>query len=260
MTRCHKKKGFDLFRVVGIGCRAVGFAGRTGVHLATGILAGTAATLETATGALNDVCHGRTEKALDRVGRRVDQVVAGFGQALDGTVQLAEEAAKAPSPEAFLSDGKNARRAAFIASLGIGALAGASLLDGVGDANVDMDADAGGFDGAPEGTFAYASLPDGSVENGMFVGDESDLEALIDAGKDPTAEHVDAEDAVRDPGVRAEFLAQHGYDELPEGYEVHHIQPISEGGADSPENMILVSEAEHDEITAAHREYYGWKA
>ena len=39
-----------------------------------------------------------------------------------------------------------------------------------------------------------------------------------------------------------------------------NIQPISEGGADSVENMILVSEAEHDEITAAHREYYGWKA
>ena len=102
--------------------------------------------------------------------------------------------------------------------------------------------------------------PEGSVENGMFVGDESDLEALIDAGKDPTAEHVEAEDSVRDPGVKAAFLAQHGYDELPEGYEVHHIQPISEGGADSVDNMILVSEAEHDEITAAHREYYGWKA
>lgn len=157
-----------------------------------------------------------------------------------------------------MSNGKNARRAAFIASLGIGALAGASLLDGVGDA--DVDADAGGLEGMPEGSFAYASLPEGSVENGMFVGDESDLEALIDAGKAPTAEHVDAEDAVRDPAVRAEFLAQHGYDELPAGYEVHHIQPISEGGADSVDNMILVSEAEHAEITAAHREYYGWKA
>lgn len=157
-----------------------------------------------------------------------------------------------------MSNGKNARRAAFIASLGIGALAGASLLDSAGDA--DVDADVGCLEGMPEGTFTYASLPEGSVENGMFVGDESDLEALIDAGKDPTAEHVEAEDSVRDPGVRAAFLAQHGYDELPEGYEVHHIQPISEGGADSVDNMILVSEAEHDEITAAHREYYGWKA
>lgn len=157
-----------------------------------------------------------------------------------------------------MSNGKNAQRAAFIASLGIGALAGASLLDGAGD--VDADAEPGGAEGMPEGSFTYASLPEGSVENGMFVGNASDLEALIDAGKDPTSEHVDAEDAVRDPGVRAEFLAQHGYDELPDGYEVHHIQPISEGGADSVENMILVSEAEHDEITAAHREYYGWKA
>ena len=258
MARFQREKGINLSRAVRIGCQVVGFAGRTGVHLATGILAGTAATINTAAGALNDVCHGRTEKAFDRVGRRVDQVVAGFGQALDGTAQLVEDAAKAPSPEAFLSNGKNAQRAAFIASLGIGALAGASLLDGAGD--VDADAEPGGAEGMPEGSFTCASLPEGSVENGMFVGNASDLEALIDAGKDPTSEHVDAEDAMRDPGVRAEFLAQHGYDELPDGYEVHHIQPISEGGADSVENMILVSEAEHDEITAAHREYYGWKA
>lgn len=258
MPRFQRKKDINLSRAVRIGCQAVSFAGRTGLHLATGVLRGTAATIDTAAHALNDVCHGRTERAADRVGRRVDQVVAGFGQALDNTAQLVEDAAKAPSPEAFLSDGRNARRAAFIASLGIGALAGASLLDGVGDA--DADTEASGLVDAPDGAFAYAALPEGSVENGMFVGDESDLEALIDAGKDPTAEHINAEDAVRDPGVRAEFLAQHGYDELPEGYEVHHIRPISEGGADSVENMILVSEAEHDEITAAHREYYGWKA
>ena len=257
MARLREKKGISFSRAVGLGCRAAGFAGRTGLFMATGILAGTAATIHTAAGALNDVCRGRTEKAVDRVGRRVDQMVAGFGQALDGTAQLVEDAAKAPSPEAFLSNGKNARRAAFIATLGIGALAGASLLDGAGDVDVDADA---GFDGVTDGTFTYASLPEGSVENGMFVGDESDLQALIDAGKDPTAEHVDAEDAVRDPAVRTEFLAQHGYDELPEGCEVHHIQPVSEGGADSIENMILVSEAEHDEITAAHRDYYGWKA
>lgn len=258
MARLRERKGFSLSRAVGLGCRAAGFAGRTGLYMATGILSGTAATIHTAAGALNDVCRGRTEKAVDRVGRRVDQVVAGFGQALDGTAALVEDAAKAPSPEAFLSNGRNARRAAFIATLGIGALAGASLLDAAGDAEVDAEPE--GFTGAPEGAFTYASLPEGSVENGMFVGDESDLEALIDAGKDPTAEHVEADEVVRDPAVRTEFLAQHGYDELPEGYEVHHIQPVSEGGPDSVDNMILVSEAEHDEITAAHREYYGWKA
>lgn len=101
MARFQREKGINLSRAVRIGCQAVGFAGRTSVHLATGILAGTAATINTAAGAINDVCHGRTEKALDRVGRRVDQVVAGFGQALDGTAQLVEDAAKAPSPEAF---------------------------------------------------------------------------------------------------------------------------------------------------------------
>ena len=112
----------------------------------------------------------------------------------------------------------------------------------------------------PYGTFTYVSLSGGSAENVMFVGDESDLQPLIDAGKDPTAEHEDAEDPVRDPAVKAEFLAQLGYDELPKGYEMHHIRPLSEGGAGSVDNMIPVSKAKHDEITAAHREYYGWKA
>ena len=45
----------------------------------------------------------------------------------------------------------------------------------------------------------------------------------------------------------------------PEGYEVHHIVPLSEGGADTPENMILVKEDLHDEITAAHSKFYDWR-
>ena len=50
----------------------------------------------------------------------------------------------------------------------------------------------------------------------------------------------------------------HGYENTPEGYDVHHIVPVSEGGPDSVDNMVLVSEEEHDRITAAHRAYYGW--
>lgn len=31
------------------------------------------------------------------------------------------------------------------------------------------------------------------------------------------------------------------------------------GGADTPDNMILVSEADHAAITSAHAGFYGWR-
>lgn len=36
------------------------------------------------------------------------------------------------------------------------------------------------------------------------------------------------------------FLNMHGYDELPQGFEVHYIVPLSEGEADTPNNMIFL--------------------
>ena len=67
------------------------------------------------------------------------------------------------------------------------------------------------------------------------------------------------EDIVRDIGARDAFLSVHGFDGVPEGYEVHHVVPLSEGGADTPDNMILVSEADHAAITSAHAGFYGWR-
>ena len=96
------------------------------------------------------------------------------------------------------------------------------------------------------------------MQKGAYVGDPDDLQTLIAAGEVEGTEHVDADDVERDPEVREIFLAEHGYDEVPEGFEVHHIIPLSEGGADDPDNMILVSEEDHDVITAAHRAYYHW--
>ena len=108
---------------------------------------------------------------------------------------------------------------------------------------------------------AYGSTPaiDGvdleAIENGMFVGDTDDLNALIAAGEQPDTEHIPSDEI---PTVREAFLKMHGYENTPEGYDVHHILPVSEGGPDSLDNMVLVSEEDHDRITAAHRAYYGW--
>ena len=96
------------------------------------------------------------------------------------------------------------------------------------------------------------------VEDGVFVGDEDDLEELSEAGMIDDTDHIDSEDIVRDIAARNEFLSSLGYDSVPEGMQVHHIIPLSEGGTDDPSNMILLSNEEHARITAAHREFYDW--
>ena len=48
--------------------------------------------------------------------------------------------------------------------------------------------------------------------------------------------------------VRA-FLRAQGLERTPEGYEVDHIIPLCAGGADSPENMQLLTIEEHREKT-----------
>ena len=86
-----------------------------------------------------------------------------------------------PRSKKGFSQIENTRRTAFFASLDIGTLA---------------TANAGGPDDVPEEAFDYASLLEGSIENRIFVR-KSDLEALIDAGKDPSVEHIDANEGGR---------------------------------------------------------------
>ena len=95
------------------------------------------------------------------------------------------------------------------------------------------------------------------VENGM-LSDPSQLNELIAAGEVQGAIHVSAEDEVRSETAIKNFLHEHGYTDVPAGYEIHHIVPLSEGGADDPHNMVLLTEEQHDAITTAHRQYYGW--
>lgn len=100
------------------------------------------------------------------------------------------------------------------------------------------------------------------VENGMLVDNSPEnLEQIVELGElnaDMPRFHIPAELEHRNMGMRSVFLEMHGYDQTPKGYEVHHIIPISEGGADTPDNMVLLSEEDHQRVTAAHREYYGW--
>lgn len=56
-----------------------------------------------------------------------------------------------------------------------------------------------------------------------------------------------------------DFLRQYGYDGIPVGYEIHHIVPLSQGGADSTKNMIMLSIEDHDKVTEAHAAYFQWR-
>ena len=130
-------------------------------------------------------------------------------------------------------------------------LAGIELLD---DEEVGQDADYDDFnEGLP--LTAVDDMP--GVENGVLVdASPENLTALAQQGEFTGTIHYT--DVIRHPDIRADFLASHGFSETPIGWEVHHIVPLSEGGADSPDNMILLREQDHAWITAQHRQFYGW--
>ncbi|GAA3769812.1 HNH endonuclease signature motif containing protein [Flavobacterium ginsengiterrae] len=49
------------------------------------------------------------------------------------------------------------------------------------------------------------------------------------------------------------FLKSLGYSETPNGYEIDHIIPLSEGGTDDPSNMQLLTISQHKSKTARER-------
>lgn len=121
-----------------------------------------------------------------------------------------------------------------------------------------FDADVPDVDVEPDIPDDYSCNDMPGVEEGVFVGDDEDLNELAEAGEVEDSTHIDSDDIVRDLAARSEFLSSIGYEELPEGYEVHHIIPLSEGGSDTPDNMVLIYEEDHDKITDMHRDFYKW--
>ena len=49
----------------------------------------------------------------------------------------------------------------------------------------------------------------------------------------------------RSTANKMEFLRSQGYNSIPEGYEIDHIIPLSEGGLDEPSNMQLITKSQH---------------
>lgn len=57
----------------------------------------------------------------------------------------------------------------------------------------------------------------------------------------------------RSSSARSEFLKSKGYNKVPNGYQVDHIKPLSEGGADIPSNMQLIPIYQHKSKTAREK-------
>ena len=97
------------------------------------------------------------------------------------------------------------------------------------------------------------------VKNGMLI-DDSFLDVIINEGiRKGTGNWLHEYDrAERKPETTAAFLEKYGYDSLPVGYELHHIVPIAQRGADVIENLILLSEADHQKVTDKHKEVFKW--
>lgn len=95
------------------------------------------------------------------------------------------------------------------------------------------------------------------VEDGMLLDDSpNNLAELAEAGEIHGTHHIS--EVVRSQDARLDFLAQHDLERIPTGWELHHVVPLSEGGADTPDNMVLLRAEDHDWITTQHRIFYGW--
>jgi hypothetical protein len=205
---------------------------------------GAAGTLDDAADAVEALSNKDVDTAKDIFEKRVDLIVSGTKSKVQAAGDLAGEALEScRNPDKTFLTEENSERLGKVLPAAL-ALAGMSLFD---------DAEAGDADDVPSSDFG--GIP---VEHGMFAGDEADLQNLIARGEIDGTEHIAEEDITRDMAARSEFLRMNGYGDAPAGYEVHHVHPLCEGGPDTPDNMILVSEEEHDAITAAHAKFYGW--
>ena len=224
---------------------------RIGVKAGVNVTKGAVNTVSDVANTGSALLKGDTKTAGEIIERRLENTVKGVCcsvQSAAVVLDRAIECATSDTKKEFLDKDTENHLVRLASVAAIGTVAG-SLLD-------DSDFDTGDAHDYGDGLIADTNLS--GIDNGVFVGDSSDLNSLIQAGQIEGTEHIDSDDYERDLTARNEFLAAHGFDSVPEGYEVHHIVPLCEGGADSPDNMVLIKEEEHDIITAAHARFYNW--
>ena len=148
------------------------------------------------------------------------------------------------------------KSAVFIGAVAAGAVIG-NITGSVLDTVIDID--------APEVIPACLFLPDVDIDTipgieNHFVYENADINALSALGmkSELINNRIDSDLIDRSESVKIKFVHSIGRTEIPDGYEIHHVVPLSQGGLDDPRNMVLISEKDHDYITNQHRKFYGW--
>ena len=224
---------------------------RIGIKAGLNVTKGTINTVTDVANTGSALLRGDTQKADEILERRIENTVKGVCGSIESAAVVLDRAieyASSDTKKEFL-DKDTEEHLVRLASLAAVSTVACSFIG-------DNDVDTGNAHDYGDGLIADANLS--GIDNGVFVGDSSDLNNLIQAGQIEDTVHIDSEDSERDLSARNEFLATHGFTSIPEGYEVHHIVPLCEGGADSPDNMVLIKTEEHDVITAAHARFYNW--
>lgn len=190
------------------------------------------------------ICRGDFSKAADIVSKRAVGIVQGTIGAVCSGIAVGEAGYDSIVNDAPFITPSNRDHLTRLCQLGVYATTGGLLAE----------------DAVPEGHACTnpgdaCELP--GVENGVFVGDEDELQQLIAVGEIQEAPLMESSEIERSAAERAAFLHAHGIEDT-HGWEVHHVQPLAAGGADSADNMVLVSDEDHDRITAEHNRFYGW--
>ena len=222
----------------------VDFATDVVVDSAFGVLNGAVGTAGDIGASCIRLFSGDVKGASEILKTRADGVITGVIETAKSGVAVCEASYKSLAHDEDFFTQENKTHLTRLCQLGIYSAATGAVLD--------QDTVEGSACNLPDDA---CQLP--GVENGVFVGDSSDLNNLIQQGEVEGTTHLTTEDIDRDPVARAEFLNAHNIEDL-DGNQVHHIVPLSEGGADHPNNMVVINPDDHAKITAAHAEFYAW--
>ena len=218
-----------------------GFVTDVVIGSATGVVSGAVNTVGDVANGVNKLSEGDFSGAFTIASNRVQNMVKGSIGIVESGVSLTSSAAESITTGKTFITPENKANLTKLCTVGIYTTIGSGMF----------------LDDTPTGSICpggdVCNLP--GIENGVFHGDSADLNSLIQAGEIDGTEHVSA--PIRSDMARSEFLDSHGITDT-DGWEVHHVVPISEGGLDEPGNMVLIKPEDHDEITREHAGFYGW--
>lgn len=224
---------------------ALHFAKDVAVDSAFGVLSGVVSTVGDVGSGCMKVLDGDFNGVAKIAKKRVEGVITGTIGSVKSGVALAEAGYKSIAKDKPFLTHENKVHATRLCQLGIYSMTAGAI---VGEAEPEGDSCKLDGDGC--------KLP--GVENGVFKGDAQDLQVLTEHGQIEGTVHLQEEEYTRSDASKREFLEAHSIEDT-KGWQIHHLHPLSEGGADDPHNMVLMEPDDHAQVTSAHADFYDWK-